>query len=167
MADRTFIDKSYSLVKLERRIYCAVSVGAAGAVTLQKWNYPVFGMGTNKQTYTAAPTGTVTASTGNYPNRYQFGSEGVLSVTRTATGLWTVLMQDSYQRLVGLAGYISVAGGLSNIVSINENTTITNMNAAGGSVIGISLLSSTATAADPTSGHVVKLALTFADATEQ
>lgn len=166
MADRTFAEKNLSIVKREIHIFCAVSVGAAGAVTLQRWNYPTFGVGPNARTYTAAPTGSVPSVAGNYPLRYQFGAEGVLSVVRTGTGLWTVTMQDNYQRMVSLVGYSTLAGGLTNIVTVAENSTITSMSAAGGSVIGLALLSSTGTAADPTSGVVMKLALGFADATE-
>lgn len=166
MAERSFIDKTYTLIKRPVDIYCSIAVGAAGAVTLQKWNYPTLGGGVNKQTYTSAPTGSVTAQAGNYPLRYQYGSEGVLSVTRTATGLWTIVLQDNYQRLMGVPYYVSVAGGLSNIVSIAENSTVTNMNAAGGSIIGLALLSSSATAADPTSGHVIRLNFRLADASE-
>lgn len=166
MADRAYIDSSFTLIKKEVRLYFAVSVGESGAVTLQKWNYPVFGMGTAAQTYTAAATGSVTSTTGNYPNRYQYGAEGVMSVTRTAAGLWTIRLQDNYQRMLGLYGYATLAGGLSNIVTVAENSTISSMNAAGGSLIGLALLDTTAQAADPTSGIRMNIGLHLSNATE-
>lgn len=163
MATRTFQEKHFAILKREVRLYGTFSVGAAGAVTLQKWNYPVFGGGPSARTYTAAAiTGGGTA----WPQTAQQGSEGIFSVTRTGAGLWTVRLQDNYQRMVGLYGYISVAAGASNIVTIAENSTISNMTSTGGSLIGVALLSSTATVADPTSGHIVNLTFVLGDATE-
>jgi hypothetical protein len=164
MSNRTFIgrtDGTGTIIKREVRLYCAVAVGAAGAVTLQKWNYPT--LGTGGRVYSAAATGP--AATG-YPLNYQAGAEGIRSVVRTAAGLWTVTLQDSYQRMVGLAGYSSLAGGLSAIVGVAENTTTSNFALQNGAVIGIALLSATATALDPASGEVVKLSFTLSDATE-
>lgn len=167
MSNRSYIEKQYTLLKREIRLYCTVSVGAAGAVTLQKWNYPTFGTGPNARTYTAASTGPALLSgAGNWPAQYAVGSEGVYSVTRATTGLWTVKFQDTYQRLTDLHGYISVAGGASNIVTIAENSTVSAVTTASGAVVGVALLSSTATLADPTSGHIVNLTFTFQDATE-
>lgn len=163
---RTYVDKQYALIKYEIRLYASVSVGAAGAVTLQKWNYPVFGTGPNARTYTAATTGTAPTTAGNYPNRYTAGAEGVFSVTRTGAGLWTILLQDNYQRMVGMTGFVAVAGGLANIVTIAENTTISNMTSPGGSVIGLAMLSATGVAADPTAGSSVRLCFTLANGTE-
>lgn len=166
MANRSFIDKSYSMVKRRVDLYAAVSVGAAGAVTLLKWNYPTFGAGPNARTYTAAPTANALPTGAPYPLQYGCGAEGVRSVTRTAAGLWTVQLQDAYQRVLGVRATVDLAGGLSAIVGAALNTTITNMNSNGGSTIGVALLSATATALDPAAGSVVLLEFTLADATE-
>ncbi len=166
MSNRTFIDSNFSLVKRMVHLFGAFSVGETGTPTLLKWNYPTFGGGVNARTYTAAPTSTLTPAAGNYPLQYQAGSEGIRSVARTATGLWTVTLQDNYQRMVGLTGFTRVAGGAAKIVGFNENTTITNMASGGGSVIGVSLISATTALADPTSGDVVLLTFILADATE-
>ena len=163
MAERTFNQFSMTLIKRPVRIYAAVAVGAAGAVTLQKWNYPTLGSGTNARTYTAAPT---TAAGNGYPTQYSLGAEGVKSVTRTGTGLWTVQFQDAYQRCLRVGHNISIAGGLSNIVNVGINSTLTSMTASGGATVGLALLSATATAADPTSGSVVLLSFDFNDASE-
>lgn len=167
MANRSFIDKQYTLIKGEVDIYFAVSVGAAGAVTLQRWNYPQMGAGSTApgRTYTAAPT---TGGAASFPLMAAQGAEGVFSVVRTATGLWTITLQDAYQRMVGLSMYSSLTGGTSTVLAIHENTTITNM-ASGSpqrSVIGIALLSATATAIDPASGERINIRMTLQNNTE-
>lgn len=166
MADRTFQPLSFTLVKRKVELYAAVSVGAVGAVTLQKWNYPTFGNATAPaQTYTAATT--ATAGLGNRGFlQYNAGSEGVYSVTRTGAGLWTVKLQDNYQRCLGVTVNGQLAGGLSAIVGVGVNSTVTNMSSQGGSVIGLALLSATAAALDPANGEVMLLTFTLADATE-
>jgi len=167
MANRSFIDKSYTMVKREVRLYAAVACtgeGVTAAVALQKWNYPQMGQtAAPARTYTAAPT---TPAGQGYPLMYQTGAEGVRSVTRTATGLWTVKLQDNYQRVLRVDAQTQKAGGLSVIVAAGINSTLTDMNATNGSDIGIALLSATATAADPAAGDLILLTFTLADATE-
>jgi len=153
-------------VKRKVEIYAAVSVGAAGAVTLQKWVYPTLGAGALAQTYTTAPTPATTPTGAAYPLQYSGGAEGVKSITRTGAGLWTVVFQDNYQRCLGVQANGQLAGGLSAIVSVGLNSTVTSMAAAGGSILGLALLSATATALDPASGEVMLLSFTMADATE-
>lgn len=160
MANRTFDQNRLQLLKRTVEIWGIFSVSAT-VPALQRWNYPQLGGGTNARTYTAAPA---TGGGTTYPTRYVQGADGIFSVARTGVGLWTVTMQDNYQRLLGLLVHQSLAGGLGTIVAINENTTISNMSATGGSVIGVALLSSTATAADP-AGQVA-IRFTFQDATE-
>lgn len=163
MAERSFVLDRGALQKRMRDIYAVVSVGAAGAVTLQKWNYPVFGQGPNVRTYTAASSSG--GGTG-WPSQYQQGSEGVKSVARTGAGLWTITLQDNYQRVLELDCFSRLDGGLSAIVHAAEDTTISNMTSTGGSIIGVALLSATATALDPASGEVVVLHFGLQDATE-
>lgn len=166
MANRTFIDKSYELIKGQVQLYCAVSVGETGAVTLLKWNYPQMGQtAAPARTYTAAPT---TGGSAGYPTAYAQGAEGVFSVARTGSGLWTVTLQDAYQRLVWLSGYSSLTGGLGSIMTVAENTTITNMNSGTPprSVIGVALLSANAQPADPASGVRLNLVFTLQNNTE-
>lgn len=151
------------MVKREVRLYAAVDVAAEGAVTLQKWNYPVFGGGTNARTYTDAPT---TPAGNGYPLQYQTGAEGVRSVTRTAAGLWTIQLQDNYQRVLRVDAQGQLAGGLSAIVGVGLDSSTTDMNATDGSEVGIALLSATATALDPADGETILLTITLADATE-
>ena len=166
MADRSFIDKSYSLLKGEVRLFAALtSLETTPYVTLLEWNYPGLAPpAPAARTYTAAPT---TGGGPAFPLQAVQGSEGIFSVARTATGLWTITLQNAYQRLVDLHGYISVAGGAPNIVAIHENTTITNMNSGNPprSIIGVSFMSATATLADPTVGSRVQLVFTLQNST--
>lgn len=165
MANRTFIDKSYTMLKREVRLYAAVAfTDEAGGITptLQTWNYPVFGGGTNARTYTAAPT---TPAGQGYPLQYQTGAEGVRSITKTGTGLYTLKMQDNYQRVLGVQVNGQLAGGLSLIVGAGINTTLTDMDATDGSEVALALLSATGTAADP-GVETLLFSITLADATE-
>lgn len=166
MANRTFMDQQYTLIKRRVDLFAAVSVGAAGAVTLQKWNYPTLGTGPLARTYSAAPLATALPSGAPYPLQYAAGAEGIRSVTRTGTGAWTVQLQDNYQRVLGVTFNIQKAGGAGATVQIGIDSTITNMASNGGSTIGLLLMSSTATAADPASGDVMLLHFILADATE-
>jgi len=111
---------------------------------LQKWTYPAPNSGAIGS-YSSAATGG--GGGGGFGSTA--GAEGVKSVARTGAGLWTVVLQDNYQRLLNLRVHQALAGGLSTIVAAGNNTTITSMTTAGGSTIGVALLSSTGTAADP------------------
>lgn len=164
MANRTFTELNYTLVKRKVELYAAVLVGD-GVATLQRWNYPTLGGGANAQTYTTAAT--AAANVGNaYPLQYNAGAEGVRSVTRTGDGLWTVKFQDNYQRCLGVMAAVQIAGGVSNTIAVGINSTLTNMKAQGGSTVGIALMSSASTASDPTIDGVVLLTFILADATE-
>ena len=166
MANRSFQDKNYTVIKREITIYGAVSVGAAGAVTLKKWQYPTLGAGANARTYVTATSANTLPSGNPYPLQYFAGAEGIRSVTRTAAGLWTIKLQDNYQRVLYVHAQGSLAGGLSAIVAAARNTTVDSMTAQGGSEFGIALLSATATALDPASGETILLEIKLADGTE-
>jgi hypothetical protein len=164
MADRTFVDKQYCLLKRRVDIYATINVGAGGAVELQKWNYPTLGTGPNARTYTAAPLATGLPSGAAYPLQYNAGAEGVRSVTRTGVGQWTVQFQDSYQRQLGVGMTLEVAGGVVT-GQLALNSTTTNMAAVGGSVLGLTTVVGGA-AADLPAGTVVHLRFFLQDATE-
>ena len=167
MANRTFIDKNYSLVKRVVRLWADVlqEEAVTPVPVLRKWNYGTFNSGPNIRTYTAAATTPVPAtSTGNFPSQYAVGTEGVATVTRTATGLWTVRLQDNYLRLLGLDFFVASAAGASAVGKLNENTTITNLSAAGGSIIGLAFLDFAGAAVDPIGE--VRLCFDLCDASE-
>lgn len=162
MANRTFIADALTLQKRCVTLWAVVAVPTGTTPVLQRWSYGTFGVGKGYVTAIATGGGT------GFPNRYVQGAEGIFSVARTGAGLWTVTLQDNYQRLLGLRADMSIAGGLSNVVAAGENSTITNMAATGGSIIGVALLSSTGTAADPTAAAstLVRLKFELQDATE-
>jgi hypothetical protein len=166
VANRSFIDSNFSLVKRMVHLFgCVSAAEGATTVILKKWNYPTLGAGTLARTYSAAATASALPSgAAPYPLQYAAGSEGIRSVTRTATGKWTVTLQDNYQRMVGLNFYEANAGGVSTVVKLCEDTTLTNMAAAGGSVIGLKFSSAAGAAADPIGD--VRLELILQDATE-
>ncbi len=166
MASRTFIDSNFSMIKRMVHIFADVnSPEGAAAATLQKWNYPVFGTGPNARTYTAAPVATALPSgPGPYPLQYTAGAEGVLSTTRTGTGLWTIKFQDNYQRLMSVIATPSSAGGTPTFAMVSKNTTTTNMASVGGSLVGLAFWDFAGAAVDPI-GHV-RLAFILGDATE-
>jgi len=166
MANRSFDQQDLTI---QKRVVSLFGVFTLSGTTpaLQKWNYPTLGTGANARTYTAAPIAAAPPSgTGPWPLQYSGGCEGIFSVVRTATGLWTIKLQDNYQRLLGIAGFQTIAGGTANIVGFSENSTLSAMGTAGGSVIGLALLSATGTLADPTSGSSITLRLRLHDATE-
>lgn len=167
MASRTFIDKNYSFVKRMVHLFCDISISEAVTPVplLQKWNYPVFSAGPNARTYTAAATASaLPTGAGPYPLQYAAGSEGVLSVARTAIGKYTLTLQDNYQRPMWMAAHASGASGTPVFAQMTENTTITSMAAVGGSVLGLAFWDFAAAAVDPI-GHV-RIVLILADATE-
>jgi hypothetical protein len=163
VAQRTFQQEKLGLQKRRVELWAFIAVPTGTTPVLQKYNYPQLGVG--GRTLSAAPTA---AAPLGFPQSYAAGSEGIFSVARTATGLWTLTLQDNYQRLLTVSGAHSIAGGTTNIVMVTENPTITSMSTANGSVIGIALLSATATLADPTAGatSLVRIKLELQDATE-
>jgi hypothetical protein len=165
MAMRDFDPYFLTIQKRVASVWAEIAVPTGTTPVLQKYNYPTLGAGPNARTLTAAPT---TGGGTGFPTRYVQGAEGVFSVARTGTGLWTLTLQDQWQRVLAISGNHSIAGGTANIVAITENTTLTNMTAVGGSVIGIGLLSSTATLADPTASasSIIRIRIDLQDATE-
>ncbi len=168
MANRTFKDSNFSMVA--RMVHLFFDFNVTEAVTpvptLQKWNYPVFSTGPNARTYTAAASAaTLPTGAGPWPLQYQAGSEGVLDVTRTAVGKYTVRLQDNYQRLVSQTGYAAVASGTPTFAIVTENTTITSLGATSGTgIVGLAFWDFAGAAVDPI-GHV-RMTFILADATE-
>jgi hypothetical protein len=165
MANRTFMDKQYTMVKRRVELYAAVLGAGAAAPSLRKWNYPTLGTGPNARTYTAAPTANALPTGAAYPLQYACGAEGVRSVTRTGVGLWTVQLQDNYQRVLMVSHTTDLAGGAATIRQVWLNTTITNLAAVGGSIIGL-FLGAGGAATDLPAGHLLLLKFDLADATE-
>jgi hypothetical protein len=143
MANRTFSEFQYALEKGKVDLFARVSVAAAGAVTLKKWNPAT-------RTYSAAPTSGV--------GSYSVGSQGIKTVARTGTGLWTVTLQDSYQRLLGAFFTCSNSTGAMTVVTMGVDTDgdVTSNTAP---TVMLVFSSSASTAADPASGDEIDLHL--------
>lgn len=141
MANRTFQQFQGTLPKGVVSLFCRVSVAGAGAVTLQKWN-------PSSRTYTAAPT------SGTGP--YAVGAEGIKTVTRTGTGAWTIVLQDSYQLLKNVRLSSTAASGVLTVVGVGVDST-TDVTSATAPTIKLLFNSASATAADPASGDQIDL----------
>lgn len=145
MANRQFQQYQYALEKAVVHLYCRVSVGGAGAVTLQKWN-PA------SRTFSSAPTTGV--------GTYAVGAQGIKTVTRTGTGAWTIVLQDSYQRLLGIRLATTAASGVATVggLAVDSTTDVTSNTAP---TIKVVLFSTPGTPADPTSGDKIDLRFTL------
>lgn len=140
MANRSFSQYQYSMVKGRVTLFARVTIGATGAPTLTKWN-----PGTG--TFTAAPT------TGSGP--YAIGCEGVKSITRISTGVYNLLLQDTYQRLLEFDVIFSNATGLPT-TSPGLWTTGTDVRTLA-TGIKFTTINSSGAAADPASGDVMQI----------
>ena len=164
-ANRQFDQYDLTIQKRKVTLWAFVAVPTGTTPVLQKWNYGAFNTGSVVNMYSAAATtgGSTTAF-----NKYAQGSEGIFSVARTGVGLWTLTLQDPYRRLLHVHGDMSIAGGLANIIAVVENPSVTSIAAANQGVVGIALLSATATLADPTASAttLLRIQLELQDATE-
>lgn len=143
MANRNFQTDGASILKGVVRLYCTFTYTASGTLaTLKKWNYGAAG-GATPRTYSNAPT-----TTGI--NNYQKGEAGILSVARTGTGLFTVTLQDKYQRVLA-CGFttVSTSGVATDVVMALDATTDVT---AATPVIKLVFSSSSTTAAAPADG---------------
>lgn len=165
MANRQFDQYSLTIQKRFVTLFAYVAVPTGTAPVLQKWNYGAFNTGSTANTYTAAPT---TGGSSSQFTKYAQGAEGIFSVARTGTGLWTLTLQDPYRRVLHVGGDHSIAGGTANIIAVVENPTITSLTSSTQTVIGIALLSASATLADPTAGatSLVRIKIDLGDSTE-
>jgi hypothetical protein len=158
MASRSYIGDVWSLYKGLTLVRARILMSGTTPL-LQKFSYPA-GAPNSAALGTYSNASTSGGGT-TWPSQYQQGIEGVRSVTRTNTGLWTFVLQDNFQRLLDMSVYQSLAGGAGTIVAVHENTTITSLGTAGGSTIGVALVDATANLADPatTTGVTITLAL--------
>lgn len=164
MANRTFSQDNFSLIKRMVHIFTTIYVDGT-TPTVRKWNYPTFGAGANARTYTVAPSASTLPSGAAWPLQYSAGAEGVYNVARTGTGLYTITLQDSYQRLMFVDGYAASAGGAPTFLKVTENSSITNMaSSSPGSIIGLAFWDANAAAVDPVGP--VRLMFILQDATE-
>jgi hypothetical protein len=163
MASRSFLPQVWSLLKGVTLIRARILMSGTTPL-LQKFSYP--NNAPNSSTLGVYANASTTGGGTTWPSQNQQGAEGVRSVARTGAGLWTFVLQDNYQRLLDIGWYETIAGGTANIVTVAENSSISSMSTAGGSTIGIALLSSTATVADPDATGSVTLTFILQNASE-
>jgi hypothetical protein len=162
MAMRSLTEFNATILKRIVNIFCRVNVGAAGAVTLQKWSYPTSLASKAVGSYVSAPTTGIGYAVGN--------AEGVRSVVRNGTGDWTITLSDSYQRMVGWGvDFVAVAGApAAPFVGLSTTTTdVTVATAVGnGGLLRFTFQASAGGGAlDPASGEKVEFNLTLHDGT--
>lgn len=87
----TFTQEWYTFLKKGTSLFAVVNIGGTGAPTLEKWQ-PNSAQIT--AAYSAAPT------TGNAVA--PAGFQGVASIARVSAGLYTIVLQQGYQRLLGV-----------------------------------------------------------------
>ena len=157
MAQRDFKPYFWSILNGLTLIRARVLMSGTTPV-LQKWVYPAPNSGTIGA-YASAPT--TGGGGGGFGSTA--GAEGVKTVARTAQGLWTMTFQDNYQRLLDVGVFQSMAGGTgaNQIMHVAENTTISSMTAAGGSVVGVALLGAANSAQDPADTTGITLTFVF------
>jgi hypothetical protein len=148
----TMTPESYSLNKQRVTLYAVMNIGASGAVTLQAWT-PTAAQVTGA--YSAAASSTSSALSPG-------GAQGIQSVSKESTaGQYTVALQDTYQRLLGVRATSIVAttgipaapdvgvvkpSGVNGLTT--QNTVVVQFSAAG-------------VATDPASGEQILLEITL------
>lgn len=139
MADRTFQQFQGSIEKGVVKLFGRVSVAGAGAVTFQEWDR-------TSKAFATAPTN---------------GSGGIASVTRTGTGAWTIVLQDAYQRLLGLRANTTAGSGVATVGGCGVSSSSDVTTPATG--ILVVFFSTPGTPADPASGDKVDLEITLSN----
>jgi hypothetical protein len=163
MANRTFVEMNMTLMKRVVNLYPVVSVGAAGAVTLQKRQFSAPGAGgvAAKFSLVAAPTTGVGYALSN--------GEGVRTVVRTAAGLWTMTLSDPYVCLLQISAMVQNATGLFTGVIpgiLNSSNVQANVGVGNGGVINLAINNGSGVATDPASGDLIYFNITLADGSE-
>src|SRR3989304_607429 len=140
MANRQYQQFQGTLKKGIVPLYPVVAVGASGAVTLKKWNP------TTKAYDNASTTGV----------GYQKGTDGVSSVSRTGAGLWSIVLQDNYFRVIGVRAttFNSTGAVGAQMIGIDTDSDVASASAP---TLKINIQSSAGTSADPTSGDRMHL----------
>lgn len=150
--NRFTVDRLWSFYKGLVLIRAHILMSGTAPV-LQRWVPPTLNSSTTGAYVAASTTATPQGGIGTAA----IGAEGVESVARTNTGLWTFVLQDNFMRVLEVVPHQALAGGLSTIVAAGVNTTLTNLATVGGSTVAVALLSSSGTAADPGDGTFVTL----------
>lgn len=163
MSQRMFSEFNATLLKRVVNLFPVVSVGAAGAVTLQKRQFTAMGSGSVAPGFSlvAAPTSGVGYAKGD--------GAGVNAVTRTGTGLWTITLSDPYVCLLQISAMVANTSGLFTgvIPGVLTSTNVqTNTSLGSGGVINLAINNGSGAATDPASGDLIYFNITLGDASE-
>jgi hypothetical protein len=156
MGNANFTQFSYGMLRKPVKLVAAVAIGGTGAPTLKAWS-PATGGAAASYSNATTPPG---------PNAFSPpGTQGVASISRGGTGLYDIVLQGAYQRVVGVkqttinttgisaapdVGIVQATPG-SGFVAGSDNKTIRVQMTAGG------------IAADPASGDIVLFTLELDD----
>lgn len=150
MANKPAIFQQFpkTIVKEPVFLWGVINVGATGAPTLEKWVPAVGGGGA----YSAAAT-----------SGTDYGWQGILSISRTSTGLYVLTLKQSFQRLLSFrATFLSATGAAAApIVGVLSGTSDTNVGSNTTPKVSFLCQSAAGVAADPASGEqmIVELVL--------
>lgn len=163
MANRTLQTKLHSFTKKRVVISPVISVGGAGAVTLQKRTFTAMGSTSSAPANSlgAAPTTGVGYAVGD--------GAGTRSVSLGTAGLWTITLSDPYQYLIGVViKSTKNATGIPTAaaVGVKTDSVTTNTSLGNGGSLVVQLVDFAGAAVNPASGDVITLEITLGDATE-
>jgi len=142
MANRFFFQLDQSLEKNVVTLFAVVKFGAAGAPTLQKWDPAA-------RSYSAASA---------------TGFKGVKTITRTGTGVFDVVLQDSYNRFLSL-NYTFENASASAAPFVVVQTPDTNLASTTTPKCSLTFLNTSSVATDPASGEIVILEIVLSNST--
>ena len=163
MANKTWQQGPYTLIKKLVKLYPVISVGAAGAVTLKKRQFTAAGT-TNvgpSSSLVSAPTTGVGYVVGD--------GAGTRSVELGTAGLWTITLSDAYLYLVGVSivkTKNATGVPLASSVGVKTDSVTTNTAVGNGGSLVIQLVDYAGVAVDPASGDVLTLEISLGDASE-
>jgi hypothetical protein len=152
MSSHQFIPESYSLEAKLVRLVAVVNFGASGAPSLQFWNVPVVG---SAGSYTAAGT-----TAGPFSPS---GTKGISKVTRNGAGDFTITLQGTYQRLLGVnVAFVNSAAPAAPSFWVKSSGT--NVGTSGGGTVEV-IFNAAGTATDPASGEQALIEIVLSDST--
>lgn len=88
-------------------------------------------------------------------------SKGIKSITRNGVGLYTVVLQDGYNKFLGLDVVNSNSTGISAAPNCNLVSTGTNLSAAGGGTIKFQFVNGAGAATELANGDNIYMAFTL------
>lgn len=158
MANSAFNSYSYSVLKKHVQLYAVVTIGSSGACTLKQWSPTSAGVA---GAYTAAGT-----TAGPFSPA---GTQGVAGIVRHSAGLYTITLQNPFQRLLGLRVTQISSTGIPTAPIVGVLSTGTDVTTSTGGTIKFQFSAAqsssvtTLTATDPASGDTLLIEIDLDD----